>query len=68
MMTRLPVKPHPVAILVALMQAAVAMGRQGGETIDFRPGCTVVDLNLGGRLDVVCIGTATANLKWYEAR
>ncbi len=29
-------------------------------------GCAVVDLNLHGRLDVVCIGTATANLKWYE--
>jgi hypothetical protein len=30
--------------------------------------CAVVDLNLDGRLDVVCIGTATANLKWYETR
>jgi hypothetical protein len=25
-----------------------------------------VDLNGDRRVDVVCIGTATANLKWYE--
>jgi hypothetical protein len=31
-------------------------------------GCAVVDLNLDTTLDVVCIGTATANLKWYENR
>ena len=31
-------------------------------------GCTVADLNSDRRLDVVCIGTATANLKWYENR
>lgn len=29
-------------------------------------GCAVADLNSDKRLDVVCIGTATANLKWYE--
>jgi hypothetical protein len=29
-------------------------------------GCTAVDLNSDGRTDIVCIGTATANLKWYE--
>jgi len=29
-------------------------------------GCAVADLNGDGRLDVVCIGMATANLKWYE--
>ncbi len=29
-------------------------------------GCAVADLNADTRLDVVCIGTATANLKWYE--
>ena len=28
--------------------------------------CTVVDLNGDGRPDVACIGSATANLKWYE--
>jgi hypothetical protein len=28
--------------------------------------CAVVDLNGDGRLDIVCIGSATANLKWYE--
>ena len=31
-------------------------------------GCAVADLNGDRRLDVVCIGTATANLKWYENR
>ena len=31
-------------------------------------GCAVADLNGDNRLDVVCIGTATANLKWYENR
>lgn len=29
-------------------------------------GCAVADLNADKRPDVVCIGTATANLKWYE--
>lgn len=29
-------------------------------------GCAVADLNGDGKLDIVCIGTATANLKWYE--
>ncbi len=29
-------------------------------------GCAIADLNGDGRLDVACIGTATANLKWYE--
>jgi hypothetical protein len=31
-------------------------------------GCAVADLNADKHLDVVCIGTATANLKWYENR
>jgi hypothetical protein len=31
-------------------------------------GCTAVDLNGDSRIDIVCIGTATANLKWYENR
>jgi len=30
-------------------------------------GCAVADLSGDGRPDVVCIGTATSNLKWYEA-
>ena len=29
-------------------------------------GCTVEDLNADTRLDLVCIGGGTANLKWYE--
>ena len=29
-------------------------------------GCAAADLNADKRLDIVCIGTATANLKWYE--
>lgn len=29
-------------------------------------GCAVADLNADSRLDVVCIGSATGNLKWYE--
>src|SRR6185369_8383564 len=29
-------------------------------------GCAAVDLNGDSRVDVACIGTATANLKWYE--
>jgi mannose-6-phosphate isomerase-like protein (cupin superfamily) len=31
-------------------------------------GCAVADLNADTSPDVVCIGTATANLKWYENR
>ena len=29
-------------------------------------GCAVADLNADKRPDIVCIGSATANLKWYE--
>jgi hypothetical protein len=29
-------------------------------------GCAAADLNGDKRTDIVCIGTATANLKWYE--
>ena len=29
-------------------------------------GCAIEDLNGDGRPDVVCIGTSTANLKWYQ--
>jgi hypothetical protein len=28
--------------------------------------CQAADLNADGRLDVACVGSATANLKWYE--
>jgi hypothetical protein len=29
-------------------------------------GCVKADLNKDGRLDIVCIGASTGNLKWYE--
>jgi hypothetical protein len=29
-------------------------------------GCSVVDINRDGRLDIVLIGGATTNVKWYE--
>lgn len=29
-------------------------------------GCAVADLNGDGRIDIACIGTSSANLKWYE--
>jgi len=29
-------------------------------------GCVTVDLNGDSKVDIACIGTATANLKWYE--
>jgi len=29
-------------------------------------GCAVADLNGDGRPDIACIGTSTANVKWYE--
>ncbi len=29
-------------------------------------GCAAADLNGDGRIDLVCIGSATANLIWYE--
>jgi hypothetical protein len=28
--------------------------------------CAIADLNADGRPDIACIGSATANLKWYE--
>ena len=28
--------------------------------------CAIVDLNGDGRPDIACIGSSTANLKWYE--
>ena len=31
-------------------------------------GCAVADLNGDRRLDIVCVGDSTANLKWYENR
>ncbi|HTM52263.1 MAG TPA: VCBS repeat-containing protein [Bryobacteraceae bacterium] len=30
--------------------------------------CAAADLNGDGRIDIVCIGSATQNLKWYENR
>lgn len=31
-------------------------------------GCAVADINGDRRPDIVCVGTATANVKWYENR
>lgn len=31
-------------------------------------GCAAADLNGDKKLDVVCVGTSTANLKWYEGK
>lgn len=31
-------------------------------------GCAVADLNGDRRLDIICAGSATANVKWYENR
>ena len=28
--------------------------------------CAIADLNQDGRPDIACIGSSTANLKWYE--
>lgn len=31
-------------------------------------GCAAADLNGDKKLDIVCVGTSTANLKWYEGK
>ena len=31
-------------------------------------GCVTADLNGDRRVDIVCIGSSTQNLKWYENR
>ena len=36
-----------------------------GQTL-YGNACAAADLNGDGRVDVVCIGGATANLKWYQ--
>jgi hypothetical protein len=45
-------------------------GKWERRTIDAGPiaaaACTASDLNGDGRTDLACIGSATANLKWYE--
>ena len=28
--------------------------------------CATTDLNGDGKIDIICIGSATTNLKWYE--
>ncbi|MGH7654150.1 MAG: FG-GAP repeat domain-containing protein [Gemmatimonadaceae bacterium] len=52
--------------------ANAAEGRWTKETLDdggmAAASCVVADLNGDKRPDVACIGTATANLKWYENR
>jgi hypothetical protein len=36
--------------------------------LDDNAACAAADLNGDEKIDVVCIGLATANLKWYENR
>ena len=44
-------------------------GRQALDDGDMAgSGCAVADVNGDRRLDVVCVGDSTANLKWYENR
>src|SRR5262249_54867089 len=47
-----------------------ASGKWSRSTLDdggmAAAGCTAADFNGDGRIDIACIGTATANLKWYE--
>ncbi len=53
-----------------LYEAADADGAAWSRQVideDMSPsGCAVADLNADGRIDLVCIGGRTANLKWYE--
>lgn len=45
--------------------------RWSKETLDSSitaAGCAIADLNGDGRPDIACIGSGTANLKWYENR
>jgi hypothetical protein len=55
--------------------ASVYLYRNNGKTWTKSPldeggmagaGCAIADLNGDKRLDVICIGTSTANVKWYE--
>ena len=45
-------------------------GKWERRTVDAGPiaaaACAAADLNGDGRIDLTCIGSATANLKWYE--
>ena len=45
-------------------------GRGAGRQLDDggmgAAACAAADLNGDGRIDIACIGSATANLKWYE--
>jgi hypothetical protein len=45
-------------------------GKWERQTVDPGPiaaaACAAADLNGDGRMDLTCIGSATANLKWYE--
>ena len=56
---------------VYIFHAQDPEGRQWSRTILDNGGmaaasCTAADLNGDGKLDIACIGSATANLKWYE--
>ena len=55
---------------VYLYRADADSGRWARQVLDdgtmAAAGCAAADLNTDGRSDIVCIGTGTENLKWYE--
>ena len=56
-----------------ILYQADKSGKKWSRTVLDRGGmgaaaCAVADLNGDGKADIACIGSATANLKWYENR
>jgi hypothetical protein len=53
-----------------MVYTADRSGRWSGSALDAGgmagAGCAAADINADGRIDIACIGSATANLKWYE--
>jgi len=60
-------KPGSVHIFYAQDDAGAQWSHQTLDPLGMSgSGCGVADINGDGRLDVVLIGSATGNLKWYE--
>lgn len=57
---------HGVNVYYALDAAGAQWSKQALDPGMAAAGCAVADLNGDGRPDIVCIGTSTANLNWYE--